>query len=205
MNKEIEIQKNLNELPDEIQGFKRRLVTFSNSCTIIYSKDSNLLLKNLKSTETRIKDLDKFSKDLLYEVSAKTIENCVLGMKHKIELNEKVKRDFPKNIIIGFSPNYKSIIDNVEYYYKLFEVYLVLDTDSNSQFFSIVTINPFFDAKYILETINGLKKQIKNKSLINLSTEEFDYSEFNLPIAIHLYSNDFKQKKEEITKFFKQN
>jgi hypothetical protein len=152
-----------------------------------------------------IKDLDEFSRNLLYEVSAKTLEDTIIEMKHKIELNERVKKDFPKNIIIGFSPNYKRIIDNIEYYYKLFDIYLVLDTNSNSQFFSIVTINPLLDIKYILEIVNSLKKQIKNKTLINLSTEEFDYSEFNLPIAIHLYSNDFNQKKEEITKYFKQN
>lgn len=205
MIKEKEREKILNELPIEINGFKRRLVTFSNSCTIIYSKNADLLLKNIKSSETRIKDLNQFSKDLLYEVSANTIDQCVLEMKQKIYLNEKVKKDFPKNIIIGFSTNYKRTIDNIDYYYKLFEVYLVLDTNSNSQFFSIVTVNPLFDVKYILEAINNLKKHIKNKSLINLSTEEFDYSEFNLPIAVHLYSNDFKQKKEEIKTFFKTN
>lgn len=195
----------LNDLPQEIQGFKRRIITVNNSSTIMYSKDGNLLLKNIKHSETRIKDLSEFSKNLLYEVTANTLEDCVAKMKSKIELNQKVTSDFPKNVIIGFSSNYKITIEKVDYHYKLFEVYLVLDTNSDSQFFSVVTINPLFDLTYILGAVNDIKKQIKSQTLIKLSTEEFDYSEFNLPTTIHLYSNDFHKKKDDILKYFKSN
>lgn len=86
----------------------------------------------------------------------------------------------------------------------MFEVYLVLDTNSDSQFFCIVSINPQFDSIHILPVINGLKNKIKEKDFIILSGDDgnFEYSSFDLPRIVHLYSYDFKQTKEEIRIFF---
>ncbi len=195
MKSEEEINKLIEQdLPTEIDGFLRRIGSYKDFCTIIYSKDGGFLAKYLCGSHTN--DLDYFNKGMLYEVIGKDKEDCYFKIKQKINLNEKVKKDFPKNIIFNFKPNFKYSDGKNAFYLRLFEVYLVLDTNSDSQFLCVVSINPAFDLNYILPIINQLKKQIKEKSFIKLSGEDFNYEDFDLPKVVHFYSEDFNQNKD---------
>ena len=193
-------------LPKEIEGFTRRIGVFNNFSTIIYSKDGSFLGNHLTGNITRDNEntpLEYFAKSVLYEVTGKSLEESYNKIKDKLELNKKVKTDFSKHIMFGFNPNFKYSDGTHKHFLKLFEIYLVLDTNSDSQFFCIVSINPFFDTQYILPIIKDLKKQIAEHKFIKLSGEEFDYEDFDLPRVVHLYSYDFNQKKDEIRKIFK--
>jgi len=201
---EEEINKLIEEnLPVEIDGYARRIGVFNGLSTIMYSKDGSYLGKYLNGSQINTTP-EKYNETVLFEVVGKDLEESYLKIREKIELNKKVKNDFPKNIIIDFKSSFKLSDGTNELYIKLFEVYLVLDTNSDSQFFCIVSINPQFDSIHILPVINGLKNKIKEKDFIKLSGDDgnFEYSSFDLPRIVHLYSYDFKQTKEEIRKFF---
>lgn len=201
INNKIEqlIEENL---PNEIDGFQRRVAVIDNYSTIIYSKDGGLLVKNLSGS---ILDSDYIDRNLLFEVIGNSLEESYQKISEKIDLNSKIKSDFPTNIIIDFRPNFKYTNGKNETLIKLFEIYLVLDTNSDSQFFCVATINPYFDSRFILPVVSELKNKIKNKSLLTLTGEDFDYSDFNLPTIIHFYSYDFLKKKDEIKEYFKKN
>ncbi|MDK2979365.1 MAG: internalin [Bacteroidales bacterium] len=190
-------------LPVEIDGYTRRIGVFNGLSTIMYSKDGSFLGKYL-SGNSKNATLGYYNKTVLFEVIGRDLKEAYLKIKEKIELNKKVKKDFPKNMIFDFKSSFKLTDGKNELFIKLFEVYLVLDTNSDSQFFCVVSINPLSDAKQILPVINDLKNKIKEKNFIKLSgdDENFDYSNFDLPRIVHLYSYDFKQSKEEIRKFF---
>lgn len=204
---EKEISEIINKnLPDEIEGFKRRIGVFDNFSTIIYSKDGSFLGNHLIGNIRRENEnttLEYFAKNVLFEVLGKDLEDAYLKIKEKLELNKRVKTEFLKNTMFGFNPNFKHKEGSHIHFLKLFEIYLVLDLNSDSQFFCIVTINPSFDSVYILPIINELKKQIEEHNFIKLSGDDFNYEDFNLPRTVHLYSYDFGQKKEEIRMFFK--
>ena len=193
-------------LPKEIDGFARRIGVFNNFSTIIYSKDGSFLGNHLTGNITRNNEntpLEYFAKSVLYEVTGKSLEESYNKIKDKLDLNRKVKEDFSKHIMFGFTPNFEYSDGIHKHFLKLFEIYLVLDLNSDSQFFCIVSINPSFDSPYILPIIRDLKKQIEERKFIKLSGEDFDYEDFNLPRTVHLYSYDFDQKKDEIRKIFK--
>lgn len=202
-----EINKLVEEnLPDIIDGFTRRIGVFGNFSTIIYSKDGSFLGNHLIGNITRDNKntpLEYFAQNVLYEVTGENLKDSYFKIKEKLELNRKVKAEYSKNIMFGFNPNFQYSIEGNNHFLKLFEVYLVLDTNSDSQFFCIVSINPSLDINYILPVINGLKKQITEQNFIKLSGDDFDYADFDLPKAVHLYSYDFNQKKEDIRSFFK--
>jgi len=199
------IEKINRELPEEIDGFKRRIGVFDNFSNLIYSKDGSYLGNHLTGNINRDNEttpLEHFAKNVLYDVLGKDLEDAFQKMKEKLELNERVKNEFSKNIMFGFNPNFKQSVREKTHFLKLFEIYLVLDLNSDSQFFCIVSINPIFDINYILPIANALKKQIEDHSFIKLSGDDFDYYDFNLPRTIHIYAYDFGQRKEEIRTFF---
>jgi hypothetical protein len=200
------IEKINRELPEEIDGFKRRIGVFDNFSNLIYSKDGSYLGNHLTGNITRDNEktpLEHFAKNVLYDVLGKNLEDAFHKMKEKLELNERVKNEFSKNIMFGFNPNFKQSVSGKTHFLKLFEIYLVLDLNSDSQFFCVVSINPIFDVNYILPVAIVLKKQIEDHSFIKLSGDDFDYNDFNLPRTIHMYSYDFGQQKEELRTIFK--
>lgn len=193
-------------LPKEIDGFTRRIGVFNNFSTIIYSKDGSFLGNHLTGSITRDNEstpIEYFAKSVLFEVTGKNLEECYHKIKDKLDLNNKVKAEFSKNVTFGFNPNFEYSDGTHKHFLKLFEIYLVLDMNSDSQFFCIVTINPSFDSLYILPILKELKNQIGEHKFIKLSGEDFDYEDFDLPRTVHLFSYDFDQKKDEIRKFFK--
>lgn len=193
-------------LPKEIDGFARRIGVFNNFSTIIYSKDGSFLGNHLTGNITRDNEntpLEYFAKSVLFEVTGKSLEESYHKIKDKLDLNLKVKADFSKNVMFGFNPNFEYSDGTHKHFLKLFEIYLVLDLNSDSQFFCVVTINPSFDSLYILPIIKDLKKQIGEHKFFKLSGEDFDYEDFDLPRTVHLYSYDFDQKKDEIRMLFR--
>lgn len=204
---ENELNEKINrELPEEIDGFKRRIGVFDNFSNLIYSKDGSYLGNHLTGNIYRDNEktpLEHFAKNVLYDVLGKDLEDAFQKMKEKLELNKRVKDDFQKNIMFGFNPNFEYSNQGHKHFLKLFEAYLVLDLNSDSQFFCIATINPRFDIIYILPILKTLKRQIEEHNFIKLSGEDFNYEDLNSPRTIHLYSFDFGQKKDEIRMLFK--
>ncbi len=204
---EEELDKLIEEnLPLEIDGYARRIGVFNGLSTIMYSKDGSFLGKYLNGNVTSYSP-EYYNETVLYEVVGKDLEESYYKIKEKIELNNQIKKEFPQNIIIDFKSSFK-ITDGIkELNIKLFEVYLVLDTNSDSQFFCVVSINPSYDKLHILPVINGLKNKIKERDFIKLSGDDsdFDYANFELPRIVHLFSFDFKQAKNEIRSFFANN
>lgn len=193
-------------LPQEIDGFARRILVINNFSTIIYSKDGSFLGNHLTGNITRNNEdtpLEYFAKSVLFEVNGKSLEKSYHKIKDKLALNKKVKTDFSKNVMFDFNPNFEYSDGTNKHFLKLFEIYLVLDMNSDSQFFCIVTINPFFDSNYIIPILKDIKKKIGEHTFIKLSGEDFNYEDFDLPRAVHLYSYDFDQKKDEIRNIFK--
>lgn len=96
---EEEINKLIEEnLPVEIDGYARRIGVFNGLSTIMYSKDGSYLGKYLNGLQINITP-EKYNETVLFEVVGKDLEESYLKIKEKIELNKKVKNDFPKNII----------------------------------------------------------------------------------------------------------
>lgn len=204
---EEEINKLIEDnLPGEIDGFTRRIAVLNNFSTIIYSKDGSFLGNHFTGKIKRDNEntpIEYFARTVLFEVTGKNLKECYYKIKDKLDLNNKVKADFSKNVMFGFNPNFEYSDGTNKHFLKLFEIYLVLDMNSDSQFFCIVTINPSLDFLYILPIIKEIKKQIGEQKFIKLSGEDFDYEDFDLPRTIHLYSYDFDQKKDEIRNIFK--
>lgn len=200
--KEI-IQEIENNLPLEIDGFQRCIVTIGTLNTIIYTKSVKYGFKNIKTTNSELYDENEINKNVLYEVKSNDLQICYQKMNEKIFLNNKVKKDFPNNEILGFTTNLVIYENGFKTFYKSYEIYIVLDTNSDSQFFVAVSVNPIFDCGYIIETISKLKKQFIDGSLIKLSNDEFNYSDFNPPKVIHFYSFSFLDKKQELREQFR--
>lgn len=188
-------------LPKSINGFKLRRASFGNIGLLMYSKDGNYLLKFINKNK---KDITHFDENVLYEVVSDTLENAYLKLKEKLELNNKIINDFPKYIVLGFNPNFEIKNENNQsVFIKLFEIYLVLDQNTEAQFISVAIINPLAEMPFLISIINDIRKQIKSKTLFNLSGEDFNYEDFDLPKKVHLYSFSFQKKKEEIRELFK--
>jgi len=205
LEKEINRVDNLidNNLPNSINGFQLRRANINNHYGLLmYSKIGSYLGKYMQNLDF---DIEHFDKNVLYEVVAENLEKAYFLLKEKLDLNYKVVNDFPKNIILNFKPNFEIISGEKKVFIKPFEIYLVLDTNSDTQFFCAVLANPETDLLLLVPVINELKKQINNNTLISLSGDDFDYSDFDLPKIIHIYSNDFKQKKENIRKHLQRN
>jgi len=189
-------------LPKSIDGFKLRRAAFNNFGFLTYSKDGNYLLKYVREKKY---DIEHFDKNVLYEVVSDTLENAYLTLKDKLDLNSKVINDFPKYIVLGFKPNFEISNGNKKIPIKIFEIYLVVDTNSDAQFFCAVLTNPLRDLPFLIPIVNSLKNQIRNKTLLNLSGEDFNYQDFDLPKKIHLYNSDFQKKKDEIRNYLNKN
>jgi hypothetical protein len=198
-----EIRQLINqELPSKIDEFGIMSGNIGNNYFISYSKDiKSIISNNLKLQKES--DIDEYTRNVLYDVIGNNLEDCFHKMKQKIELNRRLTSEFKTNVTLGFRPTYKYSYKGINHFYKLFEIYLVIDSNSESQFFAAVTTNPSLDAKYILQVINSLKTQIAQGKLIKLSGEDFDYKDFYLPKKIHLYCNDFLQTKSSIREIFK--
>jgi hypothetical protein len=206
MSEDELIEKINRELPETIDGFQRRIGVFDHLSNLMYSKDGSYLGNHLTGNIYRNNEntpLEHYAKNVLYDVVGKDVQDAIQKMKEKLDLNKRIKNDFNKNIMFGFNPNFEYINQGHKHFLKLFEAYLVLDLDSDSQFFCIATINPRFDILYILPILKTLKKQIEENNFIKLSGEDFNYEDFNSPRTIHLYSFDFGQKKDEIRMLLK--
>ncbi len=189
-------------LPKIIDGYTLRQASLNNIGILQYSKPGGYLLQSIIKKQTNI---EGYKKDVLYEVVSNTLEEAYLKLKDKLDLNKRVKNDFPRNIVIGFHPNFKVRIEGYDKPIKPFEVYLVLDTNSDAQFFCAVLLEPLHHLPLLITLLNDLKNKIKNKTLLNLSGEGFNYQDFDLPRKIHIYNYDFKSKKEDIRKILKNN
>ena len=139
--KEI-IQEIENNLPLEIDGFQRCIVTIGTLNTIIYTKSVKYGFKNIKTTNSELYDENEINKNVLYEVKSNDLQICYQKMNEKIFLNNKVKKDFPNNEILGFTTNLVIYENGFKTFYKSYEIYIVLDTNSDSQFFVAVSVNP---------------------------------------------------------------
>jgi hypothetical protein len=189
-------------LPRSIDGYKLRRASFDGLGLLMYSNDGNYLLKYIRGSKN---DIEHFDKNVLYEVASDTLENAYIILKEKLELNNKIIEDFPKYIVLGFKPNFEIRNGEKKAHIKLFEIYLVVDTNSDAQFFCAVITKPLRDLPFLITIINDLKKQIKEKTLMSLSGEDFNYQDFDLPKKIHLYNFDFQKQKDSIRDFLKKN
>jgi len=186
-------------LPRSIKGFQLRRASTDNYAVLTYSKDGNYLLKFMRPKEY---DLEHYSKNVLYDVISDKLENAYLILKDKIDLNNRVLTDFPKYIRLAFNPSFEIKSGENKLPIKRFELYLVLDVNSDSQFFCAVITDPN-DLNLLVPVVNEMKQRIKNKTLINLTGEDYNYFDFNLPKKIHIYNNDFGNNKDSIRQFFK--
>lgn len=199
-DKEDEIEKLIDEnLPRTINGYKLRKFSSDKLAILSYSKDGNYLLKYYRETKY---NLQHYADNVLYDVVADTLENAYLLLKEKIYLNNRVIDDFPHYITLGYNPAFELSNKGHKLPIKRFELYLVLQTNSDSQFFCAVVTDPT-DLILLFPVLKDMKKRIINKDLIKLTNEEYDYYEFNPPRKIHLYNNDFGGNKDSIRKLFK--
>lgn len=201
-NEEKRVNQLIDEnLPPSISGFQLRRFSSDKYAILTYSKDGNYLLKLERQKEY---NLEHYAANVLYDVVSDTLEKACYILKDKIALNNRVVIDFPKNIRLGFTPTFELKSVEKKLPIKKFELYLVLDVNSDSQFFCAVIQDPN-DLSLLVPVVNQMKQLIKNKTFINLTGEDYNYHDFNLPKKIHIYNNDFGKNKESIRQFFIKN
>jgi hypothetical protein len=192
-------------LPESIGEYNLVHGMLPNNIFIIEYSIQPAFAKYISGTSERFKTTEYQDKNVLFEVVSNSLEDCYNKMNNKIYLNKFVTKEFPYYKILGYTPNYKISTNIGEIPIKLFEIYWILDKNSDSQFLAVVSNNPISEIQLIIEKINQIRLLIKQKNWVEIQGVDFDYNDFNLPKRVHLYSNDFFQKKDDIRNVFKKN
>lgn len=138
------------KLPRKIGPYIKREAHVGEFVVIEYSK-TQLMMRNFINSKTLNK---KVSENLLYEVRSTSEESAFEQMKARVFLNNKIKDDFKINqennlIKLDSSITIKNTKINQELILKLFDIYLVYDFNSNTQYFAVVSINIQQDISFL--------------------------------------------------------
>ena len=188
--------------PDKIENYSLAYGLVGAMHFISYSLELRPIVHNLIPSLNSQRDINDYSKNVLYYVTGESLETCYPIMSQKIRLNNCIKIDFKQNMRLGFRPTFKIKYQNFEYFFNPFEVSLVIETNSEAQFFAVVTVNPFHDAVYIIKALDDIKRRISKGEIIKMSGDDFDYENFYPPKKVFLYSDEFSEKKVELRKIF---
>lgn len=182
-------------LEDEIDGYLLRQFKFGHHERFVYSKDGSFLMPasfhlNQEDSDDYKAYSEKFETDLLYEVDADQ-GLAWLKMKEKVWLNKQVNHQTTEmgNWLMGFNSTLTNRTEHSISLHKLFEMYVMVELNTNSVYFVAVSINPEIDAQYILLFINEQYKNFELNGIpINLEMPELNTKELNITKVLHLYS-----------------
>lgn len=148
----------LKEIPEEIDGFQRRLMVVNDFVIIEYSKSFNA---------GRYLGMKPKMEDVLFEVYGRTIEECVLEIKDKLHLDNIIKNEFPDFLnvpiypLLGFEGQPQLV--------KPIQLGYVLKPHENYYHIVVATTNLDRDINYITNIVAGAVEEIKKGEIVNYS------------------------------------
>jgi hypothetical protein len=193
-------------IPQEIRGCHLRVANIQSVIRYMYSTDGSFLIPAVFELEDIGKEefkeyLKNYSERVEYELDcpAEILDD---KMKEKLFLNEQVVSEYDK--VLGFDTTQILNHNNQIIVSKLFESYAIIDYNSNSVFFVVVTIFPERDAPFILQYINEVKRKFTLQGIgIHFVEPECDTKELIISNKLHLFSFSANQCIENIRTFFK--
>jgi hypothetical protein len=192
-------------LPKELGEYKQNSIEDGVFSRIVYTKDNSFvfpkIFKHHELESTEFKEyLQEFTRNVKYEVEgpAKIVSD---KMKEKLFLNDKINSEF-ENILSFININPVDLGDSFRLF-KHYEIYAIIDYNSNTIYFACVTIFPNIDAPLILKHINELRKEItKNGILPGLEALDWNSKSLVVTNKLHLFSFSANKYIKEIRHVF---
>ncbi|MBD3843140.1 MAG: toll/interleukin-1 receptor domain-containing protein [Campylobacterales bacterium] len=189
--------KSIEELPEEIDGYSRRVFEIIGFCVIEYSKKPCFyrflnMHSNIATT------------DILYEVLERDIETAVANMKTKLKLVDILKSE---NKVDGFVAKVDTYLVENNIFYKPFEVFICFNVESNIKKILIVSVRADIEYQSFLNVYNIVIKDKHDGIRLGLiNGEELISGEAKYNNKIYLYTNKFEERnKEDLIKILNHN
>ena len=199
-------------LDNQIDDYLIRHFVAGNHERFIFSRDGSFLFPtsldlSQENTDVIKTHSEKFERDLLYEVDAPK-GLAWQKMKEKVFLNEQVRKESNAtgNWLMGFNSTITNRTNNSISLHKLFEMYAMVELNTNSVYFVAVSIFPERDASLILQYINEQYKNfVSNGIPVNLEMPELSTKELTINKILHLYSLSANHFIDEMRTLYQKN
>ncbi len=171
----------INEIPDGIGEYKRRLMQLDNFVVIEYSKafSMNRFLGTTANVE-----------DVLFESIATNLRDAVNDIKDKILLGEIVNKDFPKYLNIGIHPTIG--IDKIPVPIKPFQIFYLFNPLENFYHIGIVSTNIDRLALIMHDIVKEAIEANKRGDILKLRLQnqgaDLDAKEFTFTNMVYVYT-----------------
>ncbi len=196
-------------IPAKISEFTLKKFRLGSMSKYTYCKD-DLFITPIILPQNEIKTAlfeeyrKEYSTNVLYDIIAP--DNIIeTKLKEKLFLNEKLLTFYESSIAsMGYDTTQIVPLNNSFTLMRLFELYSIIDSNTNAVFYAVISVFPLAQTPYIIEYLNLLSKNQRKKLGINFTTEDFSTKEVIISNKVHLFSfsadNDIKIIREMFNK-----
>lgn len=146
----------LKELPEEINGFQRRVMHLDNFVVIEYSKSFNA---------GRFLGMKPKMEDVLFEAYGTSVASCVAEIKDKLHLDHTIKAEFPGFLNIPMYPLLG--FEGISQLVKPIQLGYVIKPHENYYHIAIASTNLERDINYVVKVVERAVEEIKKGEIVN--------------------------------------
>ncbi|HRW21979.1 MAG TPA: toll/interleukin-1 receptor domain-containing protein [Bacteroidales bacterium] len=188
---------NLEDLPESIGDYKKRIFAINNFVVIEYSKNCTF--------QRFLSGIDMDTDDVMFDEMAANIDDAVRQTWVRINMPNQIRNDFPECIALPqVSPAANITNDKgTKITIKPLDLFYLWNVAENYQHIAIVLADVKNHYKNIPEVIDFFIEQNKIGNFIKIQCGDLDSQEYVFTNMIYLYTDKLNIEKNEILNYFK--
>lgn len=194
-------------IPEKISGYFLKRFRVGNISKFTYCKDDLFIApiflpQNEINTALFEEYRKEYSTNVLYDIVA---QNDIIEtkLKEKLFLNEKILTFYDSSMAsLGYDTTQILPFKDSFTLMKLFDLYSIIDSNTNAVFYAVVSVFPLAQTPYIIEQLNHLSEKQRKKFCINFTTEDFSTKEVIISNKVHLFSFSADNEIETIREIY---